>query len=181
MGNIALVFAAQMCRDSEIAGFPIRIYYGIAIGISYGISIAFTIRSVDHSLFIRLILPFMRCFGDCLNHRFSRIKRITRITGALSRSLSSRLILLLSKIKLVFSPIVVSNTTYAAPAGRDSEIGSLWSYKGDHNLTDCGTESIISLDCGCYFTRRSKTRNSRQRKVYVGVMLNALAIHQDRV
>ena len=34
----------------------------------------------------------------------------------------SRLIpLLLSKIELVFSTIMVSNTTYAAPAGRDSE------------------------------------------------------------
>ena len=35
---------------------------------------------------------------------------------------------------------MVSNTTYAAPAGRDSEMESLWSYRGDHNLTDCGTE-----------------------------------------
>ena len=41
--------------------------------------------------------------------------------GVLSRSLSSRLILLFSKIELVFSTIMVSNTTYAAPAGRDSE------------------------------------------------------------
>ena len=31
-------------------------------------------------------------------------------------------------------------TTYTAPAGRDSEMGALWSYRGDHNLTDCGTE-----------------------------------------
>ncbi len=71
-------------------------------GNSYGISIAFTIRSVD-------------------------------------RSLSSRLILLLSKIELVSSTIMVSNTTYTALAGRDSEMESLWSYRGDHNLTDCGT------------------------------------------
>ncbi len=68
-----------------------------------GLAIAFTIRSVDHSL-------------------------------------SSRLILLLSKIELVSSTIMVSNTTYAVPAGRDSEMESLWSYKGDQNLTDCGTE-----------------------------------------
>ena len=79
----------------------------------YGISIAFTIRSVDHSLFTRLI------------------------------SLSSRLILLSSKIERVFSTIMGSNTTYAAPAGRDSEMGSLWSYRGNHNLTDCGTEIVI--------------------------------------
>ena len=75
----------------------------------------------------------MGCFDDCLNHGFSLIQRITRITGSLSglaialiihsldRSLSSRLILLFSKIELVFSTIMVSNTTYAAPAGRDSE------------------------------------------------------------
>ena len=60
--------------------------------------------SLSPSLSSRLILPFMGCFGDCLNHGFSLIKRITRITGALSglaialiihsldRSLSSRLI-----------------------------------------------------------------------------------------
>ena len=96
--------------------------------------------SLSRLLSIRLILPFMGCFGDCLNHGFSLIKRITRITGSLSRSLSSRLILLLSKIELVSSTIMVSNTTYAAPADRDSEMGSLWSYRGDHNLTDCGTE-----------------------------------------
>ena len=131
LGNIALVFAAQVCRDSGIAGIPIRIYYGIAIRIGYGISIAFTIRSVDRSLSSRLILPFMGCFGDCLNHGFSLIKRITRITGSLSRSLSSRLILLLSKIELVSSTIMGSNTTYAAPAGRDAEMGFLWSYRGD--------------------------------------------------
>ncbi len=83
LDNIALVFAAQVYRDSEIAGIPIMIYYGIAIRIGYGISIAFTIRSVDHSLFARLTLPFMGCFGDCLNHGFSLIKRITRITGSL--------------------------------------------------------------------------------------------------
>ena len=95
LDNIALVFAAQVYRDSEIAGIPIMIYYGIAIRIGYGISIAFTIRSVDHSLFARLrdllsrslssrlILPFVGCFGDCLNHGFSLIKRITRITGSL--------------------------------------------------------------------------------------------------
>ena len=59
----------------------------------YGNSIAFTIRSVDRSLISRLILLFMGCFGDCLNHGFSLIKRITRIMGSLSRSLSSRLIL----------------------------------------------------------------------------------------
>ena len=47
---------------------------------------------------------------------------------------------LLSKIELVSSTIMVSNTTYAVPAGRDSEMESLWSYRGDHNLTDCGTE-----------------------------------------
>ena len=58
----------------------------------------------------RLILLFMGCFGDCLNHGFSRIQRITRIIP-----------LLFSKIELVFSTIMVSNTTYAAPAGRDSE------------------------------------------------------------
>ena len=83
LGNIALVFAAQVCRDSEIARFPIRIYYGVAIGISYGISIAVIFHSLDPSLFTRLILPFMGCFGDCLNHGFTRIKRITRITGSL--------------------------------------------------------------------------------------------------
>ena len=94
-----------------------------------GSTIAFTIRSVDHSLFIRLILLFMGCFGDCLNHGFSLIKRITQIIR-----------FVLSKIELVFSTIMVSNTTYAAPAGRGSEMGFLWSYRGDHNLTDCGTE-----------------------------------------
>ena len=84
---------------------------------------------LSHSLFARLILPFMGCFGDCLNHGFSPIKRITRIIR-----------LLLSKIELIFSTIMGSNTTYAAPAGRDSGMGSLWSHRGDHNLTDCGTE-----------------------------------------
>ena len=62
------------------------------------------------SLSSRLIQPFMACFGDCLNHGFSLIQRITRIIP-----------LLFSKIELVFSTIMVSNTTYAAPAGRDSE------------------------------------------------------------
>ena len=74
--------------------------------------------------------------------------------GSLSPSLSSQLILLLSKIELVFSTIMDSNTTSLAPAGRDSEMGSLWSYRGYHNLTDCGTETMISLDRGCYSTRR---------------------------
>ena len=78
--------------------------------------------------------------GIALNHGFALIKRITRITGSLSRSLSSRLILLLRKIELVFSTIMVFNTTYAAPTVRDLEMGSLWSYRSDHNLTDCGTE-----------------------------------------
>ena len=90
----------------------------------------------------------MGCFGDCLNHGFSLIQTdytdygisIAFTIRSLDRSLSSRLILLLSKIELVSSTIMVSNTTYAAPAGRDSEMGSLWSYRGDHNLTDCGTE-----------------------------------------
>ena len=54
--------------------------------------------SLPPSLSSQLILPFMECFGDCLNHGFSLIKRIT---GSLSRSLSSRLILLLSKIELI--------------------------------------------------------------------------------
>ncbi len=70
------------------------------------LSIAFPNQSVDHSLFTRLI------------------------------SLSSRLILLLSKIELLFSTIMVSNTTYAVAAGRDSAMGSLWSYRGDHNLNE---------------------------------------------
>ena len=51
LGNIALVFAAQVCRDSEIAGIPIRIYYGIAIRIGYGISIALAIRSLDPAVY----------------------------------------------------------------------------------------------------------------------------------
>ena len=67
--------------------------------------------------------------GNCLNHGFSLIKRITRIIR-----------LLLSKIELGSSAIMVSNTTYAAQAGHDSEMESLWSYKGDRNLTDCSTE-----------------------------------------
>ena len=54
LGNIALVFAAQVCRDSEIAGIPIRIYYGIAIRIGYGISIARD--SLSRSLSSRLIV-----------------------------------------------------------------------------------------------------------------------------
>ena len=94
-GNIALVFAAQMYRSSEIVG--------ISMGILSGFTIVFSIRSVDRSLFSRLIRP-------------------------------------LSKIELFSPTIMVSNTTYAALAGRDSEMESLWSYKGDHNLTDCGTE-----------------------------------------
>ena len=36
LGNIALVFAAQVYRDSEIARFPIRIYYGVATGLPMG-------------------------------------------------------------------------------------------------------------------------------------------------
>ena len=83
LGNIALVFAALTSRDSEIAGISIRIYYGIAIRIGYGIPIVLVIHSVDPSLSSQLILPFMGCFGDCLNHGFSLIKRITRITGSL--------------------------------------------------------------------------------------------------
>ena len=71
----------------------------------------------------------MECLGDCLNHGLSLINRITRIIR-----------LLFSKIEFVFSTIMGSNTAYAVPAGRDSEMESLWSYKGDHNLTDCGTE-----------------------------------------
>ena len=94
-----------------------------------GLAIALVIHSVDPSLSSQLIVPFMGCFGDCLNHGFPLIKRITRVIR-----------LLLSKIELVFSTIMVSNTTYAAPAGRDSEMRSLWSYRGDHNLTDCSTE-----------------------------------------
>ena len=62
---------------------------------------------VIHLLITRLILPFMGYFGDCLNHRFSLIRRITRISGSsirisygisiaftirsVGRSLSSRL------------------------------------------------------------------------------------------
>ena len=60
-----------------------------------GLAIALVVHSVDpslssqlrdllsRSLSSRLILPFMGRFGDCLNHGFSRIKRITRITGSL--------------------------------------------------------------------------------------------------
>ena len=40
--------------------------------------------SLSPSLSSQLILPFLGCFGDCLNHGFSLIKRITRITGSLS-------------------------------------------------------------------------------------------------
>ena len=29
---------------------------------------------------------------------------------------------------------------FAALTSRNSELESLWSYRGDHNLTDCGTE-----------------------------------------
>ena len=39
--------------------------------------------TLSHSLSAHLILLFMGCFGDCLNHRFSLIKQITRITGSL--------------------------------------------------------------------------------------------------
>ena len=66
-----------------------------------GISIALAIHSLDPSLFVQLIvvhsiegslspslssqliLPFVGCFGDCLNHGFSLIKRITQIMGSL--------------------------------------------------------------------------------------------------
>ncbi len=137
LGNIALVFAAQVSRDSEIAGISTA---GSPVGKLSGLAIAVVVHFLDRSLSSRLTQLFMGCFGDCLNHGFSLIQRITRITGSLSRSLSSRLILLFSKIELVFSTIMVSNTTYAVPAGRDSEMESLWSCKSDHNLTDCGTE-----------------------------------------
>ena len=50
------------------------------------------------------------------------------------------LYLALGNIELVFSTIMVSNTTYAAPAGCEPEMVSLWSYKGDYNLTDRGTK-----------------------------------------
>ena len=75
--------------------------------------------------------------GNCLNHGFSLIKRITRIIR-----------LLLSKIELGSSAIMVSNTTYAAPAGHDSEMESLWSYKGDHNLTDHVVRESIANGIG---------------------------------
>ena len=42
----------------------------------------------------------------------------------------AKLYLALGNIALVF----------AAQVCRDSGMESLWSYKGDHNLTDCGTE-----------------------------------------
>ncbi len=99
------------------------------MGTLSGLAIAFVIHSLDRPLSIPLILPFMGCFGDCLNHRFSLIKRITRMIR-----------FLLSKIELVFSTVMVSNTTYAAPGVRNSRMGSLWSYRSEHNLTDCGTE-----------------------------------------
>ena len=55
LGNIALVFAAQVCRDSEIAGFPIRIYYGIAIVLLIqsheGFTIALPIQSLDPAVY----------------------------------------------------------------------------------------------------------------------------------
>ena len=65
---------------------------------------------------------------------------IALVIHSVDPSLSSQLILLLSRIERVSSTIMGSNTTYAAPAGRDSEMGSLWSYRGDRNLTDCSTE-----------------------------------------
>ena len=66
LGNIALVFAALTSRDSEIG------------------EIFIARDSLSRSLSSRLILSFMGCFGGCLNHGFSLIKRITRITGSLS-------------------------------------------------------------------------------------------------
>ncbi len=65
---------------------------------------------------------------------------IALVIHSVDPSLSSQLILLLSKIELGSSTIMGSNTTYAAQAGHDSEMGSLWSYRCDCNLTDCSTE-----------------------------------------
>ena len=50
---------------------------------------------------------------------------IALVIHSVDPSLSSQLILMLSKIELVSSTIMGSNTTYAVPTGRDSETGFL--------------------------------------------------------
>ena len=50
---------------------------------------------------------------------------IALVIHSVDPSLSSQLILLLSKIELVSSTTMASNTTYAVPAVRNSEMGSL--------------------------------------------------------